>query len=895
MRKTLRAVASGLLLSTVFSGIAKAECSPNQLGGMVFMDFNADGTQNLGENGADGITVEAYGASGELVASAVTDINGEYRLTAQPQLPVRIQLAGLGAGLSAGPMGSGMRSGVFFTDINGSCNNNFGIFSSSEYCPAERIITSKLVAGDSQSSAQIGAIPALVGYNYSASGEYTSNPPDVFASAAEIGTTWGLAYHKPSKVIFAGAMMKRHAAVGPLGLSGIYKIDLSSGTPAVSAYARLSDFGYDFGTDPRLPGDLSTTLGAPSVDGAAFDMVGKSGFGDLELSEDQTQLFATNLKDRQLYRLTVGSPIAPISAEKISTFDIPNPGCSNSDFLPWALKSYRGALYIGVVCTAETSQLIPDLKAAVLKFNGSTFTSLTEFNFGGYARGTAIHPLSPLFPFVFPDAGGISRPWVSSYTQMLGGAPIVSPGAFYLYAQLALSNIEFDSDGSIILAFKDRSGDQFGYFDFGPVAAPINYELTVPQGDIVRLCRDGSTYVPEFNGGCANDGPTLGQNNTQGPGGGEYYFNDVALDPVALTPVHQEISNGATLLIPQFGELLATSTNPLNTYATGGIRAYSAADAGINRAFEVFGNEPGTFGKSTGLGDIEAICPPAPLQIGNRVWLDSNANGSQDAGEPGLPGVTVTLRDAISGEFVASRLTDSFGHYFFGYSDGVRPQRSYKIIVGSPSDLNSGTLSGLTLTAKNAVGTELDSNGDLTEGQVTASIAVGAEGTFDHSIDFGFINSSCRLVNSASSSAELDGASVALGAIAKQARRRIKNDVAARLCKSSMSAARLNALVNAQERSHLFVWNSAWSYSAITVCDFVPVGCTTTDSSAKLSEIRQELATMETRVQKLLANTCFKTRAGKRAAKVFRSGARLARTTGAASLAAFQPVATSCL
>ncbi|MBK9151777.1 MAG: hypothetical protein IPM26_12630 [Saprospiraceae bacterium] len=32
-----------------------------------------------------------------------------------------------------------------------------------------------------------------------------------------------------------------------------------------------------------------------------------------------------------------------------------------------------------------------------------------------------------------------------------------------------------------------------------------------------------------------------------------------------------------------------------------------------------------------------------PATIGDFVWDDKNANGVQDAGEPGIPGLTVTL------------------------------------------------------------------------------------------------------------------------------------------------------------------------------------------------------------------------------------------------------------
>ena len=35
-----------------------------------------------------------------------------------------------------------------------------------------------------------------------------------------------------------------------------------------------------------------------------------------------------------------------------------------------------------------------------------------------------------------------------------------------------------------------------------------------------------------------------------------------------------------------------------------------------------------------------------PAAIGDFVWLDTNGNGKQDAGEPGIAGVTVKLLDS---------------------------------------------------------------------------------------------------------------------------------------------------------------------------------------------------------------------------------------------------------
>ncbi|MEZ5325582.1 MAG: SdrD B-like domain-containing protein [Verrucomicrobiales bacterium] len=51
--------------------------------------------------------------------------------------------------------------------------------------------------------------------------------------------------------------------------------------------------------------------------------------------------------------------------------------------------------------------------------------------------------------------------------------------------------------------------------------------------------------------------------------------------------------------------------------------------------------------------------------IGNRVWIDENSDGHQDAGEPGLAGVTVQLKDS-EGAVIQTTVTDSDGGYLFG-------------------------------------------------------------------------------------------------------------------------------------------------------------------------------------------------------------------------------------
>jgi hypothetical protein len=50
--------------------------------------------------------------------------------------------------------------------------------------------------------------------------------------------------------------------------------------------------------------------------------------------------------------------------------------------------------------------------------------------------------------------------------------------------------------------------------------------------------------------------------------------------------------------------------------------------------------------------------------IGDRVWLDGNSDGLQTAGEPGIAGVLVTLFDG-AGNAIASTVTDGNGNYLF--------------------------------------------------------------------------------------------------------------------------------------------------------------------------------------------------------------------------------------
>ncbi|MEG1327573.1 MAG: SdrD B-like domain-containing protein, partial [Janthinobacterium sp.] len=94
--------------------------------------------------------------------------------------------------------------------------------------------------------------------------------------------------------------------------------------------------------------------------------------------------------------------------------------------------------------------------------------------------------------------------------------------------------------------------------------------------------------------------------------------------------------------------------------------------------------------------------------LGDFVWEDKNANGVQDAGESGIGGVTVQLKNA-AGSVIGSTLTDATGYYNFSVDPGT-----YSIAVVAPA--------GYLTTVKDAGGSDaLDSDINTlgNSGQVT--------------------------------------------------------------------------------------------------------------------------------------------------------------------------------
>lgn len=151
-------------------------------------------------------------------------------------------------------------------------------------------------------------------------------------------------------------------------------------------------------------------------------------------------------------------------------------------------------------------------------------------------------------------------------------------------------------------------------------------------------------------------GGMLGPNLEDFPPGVSPLTGQAVSDPanLSLPAVLVSLANFPPSVRPQTG--LSFAPQVYEIYIT----------EGMTRFLTVFyGELPRTVTAPTGGKPVASSTPPGngPL-LGNRVWLDENSNGLQDAWEVGVGGVQVDLEQA-NGTLVASTTTDANGYYAF--------------------------------------------------------------------------------------------------------------------------------------------------------------------------------------------------------------------------------------
>ncbi|MEZ4954902.1 MAG: SdrD B-like domain-containing protein [Saprospiraceae bacterium] len=732
---------------------------PDDISGKVWEDWNFNGAMDeVTIIGITGVEVQLFDCQENMVGSTISDASGDFILdngnttfSGNANEVYRLEFI-IPNDISAWakPTQTGTENGTSVQFVQKGDTAYLGLAAPADFCQNNpNLVTNCFIEGDNSGTGDV-----LL--------SYTSQSPAVFKHetvANQIGTTYGLAFQRASNTLFASAYMKRFA--GLVGSTGsIFKIsNPDDGVLSGEEFVDLNDlFGSDItGTDPH--NFVDKTLFGDVIDSASYSAVSKMSFGDLDISGDERSLWTVNLFDRSLYQIPLGDdpadPNPPTNSSEITIVPltdgdiaVPNPlpdlptGITDNEIRPFALEIKNNLVYVGLVTSGEDGGSMYGLVYAYDPAN-LTFTKVLEFPLG-YDRGCA---LANTTLCIGPADW---NPWTDTYPT----TPAMDAGAEHAHPQPILSDIEFDANGNMVIGLRDRFGDQTGY----KVPRPngnINLRTGDGFGDILLATLTGANSWTLDTTQFADHTYSIHANGTTETElffGGDYY--------IGANDLHEETGSGGLVILPGQNVVISTVIDPIASFSAG-VDWFNTNTGAHFFTLELLDRFE-QFSKANGLGEMEVICDPAPIEIGNLVWEDLDGDGAQDACEPGLSGVNVHLYDKL-GNLLASTMTDGNGQYYFSHSDStdqvwisspdsVEANTVYYIVVGTGQFSNGqldyngddysltvdSTDSGANRFAKDSDGTIAQYISNDINGLPFVKVTTNDWGASDHSLDFGF-------------------------------------------------------------------------------------------------------------------------------------------------------------
>jgi hypothetical protein len=599
------------------------------ISGVVYKDFNMNGIKDGNDAGVIGVPLSAVCSDGKSY-TAKTDSSGAYSftdLTAGTKCRVEADPSSEGVGSGTNALGAAPLVDM----VNDGTTHNISVGSPSTYCQANPdVIMAALPGyytdGDDQRKSPEGfgtifkvPTPDIGSFNARATIEDKRTTITTFD---QTGAIWGAAWKKGTKDLFVASNIKRYVPIK--GSTGdIYKIDIDNAN-AISLFTTVPN-----SSSSTLDNLLSQRDYAENQDLDILPYVGREGLGDLDINEDETKLYTINMYKKELVVIDAKS------GDILENILIPNPygsECQTEDVRPWAIKARGDDVFIGSVCDTGIES---GIGAVVQKYSNGNMTTIAKTNSLQYMKPRGYSPKD----------------------NPVGDANMYLNWGYWQNSPM-LTDIEFTNNGDLVLGYVNRSSYN---------------RVNGLNGDIRKMCLNSDgTYTDESTAlaptSCSSHEVIYEGNYEKYY---EFYVGDHFGSNLGETG-HPETASGSLAMAPGAPNIIVGMIDGTDWWQPGAIGLYSnttgdkiAAQAVINNYEVLDGGEREVYGfKSGGMGDVELLCDPAPIEIGNYVWMDINLDGIQDPTEPALSNVPVSL--TCSGEVIGETKTDDQGHYYFG-------------------------------------------------------------------------------------------------------------------------------------------------------------------------------------------------------------------------------------
>ena len=707
----------------------------SSLGDRVWSDANANGVQDSGETGINGVTVQLYDSAGNLLAIKTTSGDGNYSFTnlLAGQYRVQIVTATLPAGLTPS------------FDVDG--------------IATPHTATVQLAAATNRTDVDFGyrgttSLGDRVWYDNDGDGGQDAGEQGINGVSVQLLNSGGTVIKTTTTSgdgnysftdLAAGTYTVRIVAASlPAGVVQTYDVDgTATGHQATVTLGSTSrtdvDFGYRgtaslgdriwYDTD----GDGVQDAGEPGLQGATVELLNSGGtvIATTTAGTDGIYKFSNLAAGNYTVRVT-SLPITGVAP----TYDFDGTASANTAAVTLAGGAsrtdvdfgYRGTRSLGdrvwsdtdgdgvqdsgePGITGVTVRLYLDTTEVASTVTGAdgkyTFTNLPDTTFT-VKIDTATLPagVTPTY-----DLDGTATPHQATVTLTASRTdvdfgyrnPPATCTAGYVQDKFTTQSFS-NNDGSL-----SWSGAWIEYDTAGAGVTAGNVTVGTPVSGylILRDAPDTGTQ------------PSLARqvnlsSFTSATLKFDYHTRD-GVDPDDAAVVEISKDGGATYTV------LETFTNITGTVIssrTYDISAYRATNTRIRfRISANYGGDDEYF--KIDQVRIDGACTPTSQtgSIGDRVWKDTDGDGVQDSGEAGISGVSVQLQNS-SGTILATQTTNSSGNYLFsGLAAGT-----YKVKV-----VSSTLPSGLVQT--------YDLDGTGTAHIATVTITAGQNRT---DVDFGY-------------------------------------------------------------------------------------------------------------------------------------------------------------